>query len=54
MLRGPSQSKCGLFNISNDLGLVKGHEVFGFVVSDTRLVPAPKVLFLCDSYDCPY
>ena len=42
------------FNISNDVGLVKEHEVFVFVVSDTRLVPAPKVLSLYDSYDRPY
>src|SRR5215469_8778329 len=34
------------FNISNDVGRVKGLEVYVFVVSDTRIALAPKRWFL--------
>jgi hypothetical protein len=37
------------FNISNDVGRVKGLDVFVFAVSDTRIALAPKCWFLRES-----
>ena len=42
------------FNISNDVGRVKGLEVFAFVVLDTRIASAPRRWFLRESNDLSY
>jgi hypothetical protein len=47
-------SKKEFFNISNDVGRVKGLEVFIFVDSDTRVASAPRRWFLRQSNDLSY
>ena len=42
------------FNISNDVGRVKGLEVYVFVVSDTRIALAPKRWFLRENDGLSY
>ena len=42
------------FNISNDVGRVKGLDVFVFVDSDTRVASAPRRWFLRESNDLSY
>jgi len=43
-----------VFNISNDVGRVKGFDVFVFVVSDTRIALAPKRWFLRENDGLSY
>ena len=50
----PLGSKREFFNISNDVGRVKGLGVFVFVVLGTRIASAPRRWFLRESNDLFY
>jgi len=47
-------TKRDFFNISNDVGRVKGFDVFVFVVSDTRIALTPKRWFLRENDSLSY